>query len=161
MPRVTTSPSFHAQTPHSFSPCPPAQLALRTALSANVLSCLLEKKETKHEEQIKIRHHMLFLAKLYEVKVWHSDGSNVGWRSYTGTVFATCEKVMTKDKDFPLSPNRCPLSCGTARWCTSPPCTSDSVQRPVPAGGRWKELLEREKKLDDRWKKAVAAMMSG
>lgn len=52
----------------------PAQLAIGIAVSANVLLWPLE----KHEEQIKIRHHMLFLAKLYEVKVWHSDGSNAG-----------------------------------------------------------------------------------
>lgn len=28
---------------------------------------------------------------------------------------ATFEKVMKKDEGFPLSPSRCPLSCGTAR----------------------------------------------
>ena len=34
-----------------------------------------------------------------------------------------------------LSPSHCPLSCGTVRWCTSPPYTSDSAQRLVPAEG--------------------------
>lgn len=52
----------------------PAQLAIGIAVSANVLSWLPE----THEEQKKIRHHMLFLAKPYEVKVWHSDGSYAG-----------------------------------------------------------------------------------
>lgn len=61
MPRVTTPPSSHAQTPHSFNPCPPAQLALRTALSANVLSCLLEKKgnKTRRTDKDKASHAIL------------------------------------------------------------------------------------------------------
>lgn len=52
----------------------PAQLAIGIAVSANVLLWSLE----KHEKQKKIRHHMLFLAKPYKVKVWHSDGSYAG-----------------------------------------------------------------------------------
>lgn len=69
---MTTSPSL-SHKPYTHSVHVPGQLANGIDISANVLLWSLE----KHEEQ-KIRHHMLYLAKLYEVKVWHSDGSYAG-----------------------------------------------------------------------------------
>lgn len=62
-----------------------AQLAIGIAISANVLLCSLE----KHEEHIKIRHHMLFLAKLYEViKCGTAMARTRDEESYTGTLLS-------------------------------------------------------------------------
>lgn len=97
---------LHLPVVHTHKPCThsvhvPAQLAIGIAISANVLLWSPE----KHEEQKKIRHHMLFLAKPYKVKVWHSDGSYAGWGGYTGTLLsrgdATFERVMKKRWRFP------------------------------------------------------------
>lgn len=76
-------PVVHTHKPCTHSVHVPAQLAIGIEISANVLLWSLE----KHEGHKKIRHHMLFLAKPYKVKVWHSDGSYAGWGSYTGTLF--------------------------------------------------------------------------
>lgn len=57
-----SQPITHKPCTHSVHV--PAQLANGIAISANVLLWSLE----KHDEQKKIRHHMLFLAKPYEVK---------------------------------------------------------------------------------------------
>lgn len=62
---------------------------------------------------------MLDLAEPYKVKVWHSDGLYTGRGSYSETLLsrgeATFEKVMKRAEDLRLSPNHCPLSCGTAQ----------------------------------------------
>lgn len=66
-------PDAHAQ---AYNPCihlfhVSAQPAIGLEISAHVL-LLPEKKNTK------IRHHMLYLAEPYKVKVWHSDGLYTG-----------------------------------------------------------------------------------
>lgn len=55
---------------------------------------------------------MLFLAKPYEVKVWHSDGSYAGWGSYTGTLFMSRDATFWKSHEerWRLSSQSQPLS---------------------------------------------------
>lgn len=91
------SKGAHSHTVHSFSPCPSTTSNWDKNKYQQMCrcGCWINMKNRQ-----KIRHHMLFLAKLYEVKVCHSDDSNAGWGSYTGTLLnwgdATFEKVMKK-----------------------------------------------------------------
>lgn len=51
------------------------------------------------KEHIKIRHHMLYLAEPYKVKVWHSDGLYTGWGSYSETLLSRGEATFESHEE--------------------------------------------------------------
>lgn len=144
---MTTLSDFH--TPpctHSFHV--PAQLAIRVAIAAHV-SLLLFVGKTQRRETDEALHATVGKA----IRSW---GSNAGEGSYTGTLdvegmqlfsFFIWESRWTLKS---LSPSRCPLSCGTVQWCTSPPYTSDSTQRLVPAERKLQKGFKTKRWMQNR-----------